>query len=195
MTTWYIIRHGETLNNRKHIKQGQCASLLTLKGIKQSKSIAKRLQKLEPDFSKFKFITSPIVRTKHTMQIILETLNLDTEPIEDSSIMSRNKGIFQGCPKKEFPDRFPKEYEEIQKDPWNYTPPNGESLETAHKRFLEFLEKYKNEENLIIVMHKRGSTTLRMLLEKKSKQEIREAGANHNQDFFFKWDDKQIIQL
>ena len=47
---WYVMRHGQTFSNANKIMQGRSESLLSLKGIDQSKSIAYRLLDTGEDF-------------------------------------------------------------------------------------------------------------------------------------------------
>lgn len=85
---WFIIRHGETLHNRKKIKQGNYNSLLTLKGIDQVKSIAYRMSGMDEDFSKYVLTSSPMIRTLHSMQIIQEILAITDIKIEQDILLS-----------------------------------------------------------------------------------------------------------
>ena len=44
MITFYIVRHGETLFNQKHLMQGWCDSPLTNQAIENARALGKRLQ-------------------------------------------------------------------------------------------------------------------------------------------------------
>ena len=92
---WFICRHGETLHNKLKIKQGRYPSLLTLKGIDQIKSIAYRILDYEQDFSNYELITSPMARTRHSMQIIQEVLGItDKKVIEEELITETDQFFF-----------------------------------------------------------------------------------------------------
>lgn len=197
---WYIIRHGQTLENNLGIQQGQNQSLLTLKGIVQAQSIAYRLLEQESDFSKFKFISSPLARTRHTLQIIMEILGVSEkiEPIIEPLIINRNKGILQGIAKDKVKELFPEEYKKREKDKWNYMEPGAtESKCQSCERLQKFIEKYKNEENLVIVGHRGINAMLRQLLDGLTLEEIKNAETkpDKSQNYFYTWDRKKINRI
>ncbi len=150
---WFIIRHGETMHNRKGIKQGCYPSLLTLRGIDQIKSIAYRLVDSGLDFRQFKFVVSPMVRTRHSMQIILEILGLedDVVPVEEPLLKAIDAGIYTNTPKNMFYDIF-ENYDEMRKD-LDFKFEDGESKMEAIQRLMRFYDKYYHEQNLVVVGH------------------------------------------
>ena len=82
---WYMIRHGQTLENKLSIQQGQIDTLLSLKGIVQAQSIGYRLLDFNENFEEYEFISSPLARTRHTLQIIIEILNISNAKINNIS--------------------------------------------------------------------------------------------------------------
>ena len=104
----FFCRHGETMHNRKKIKQGRFPSLLTLKGIDQAKSMAYKILDHEKNFENYKLISSPMVRTRHTMQIIQEVLGIsDKQVILEELINERDAGDFTNIPKELINKNFP----------------------------------------------------------------------------------------
>ena len=195
---WFLIRHTETLSNKLNIQQGSFESLLTLKGIVQAQSISYKLQEIENDFSKYKFVSSPLVRTRHTTQIIMETMNLinSNELIIEPLIKSRSKGIFEEHKKDKIKLEFPEEYEKQQKDLWNYVPPNGESRAMVYERIKNFLNNYKNEEYLIIVSHNGILNVIKKILSGLTEFEISNSISNDkfkDQNSFFIWNKESNI--
>lgn len=197
---WYIIRHGQTLENNLGIQQGQTQSLLTLKGIVQAQSIGYRLLEQDEDFSKFKFISSPLARTRHTLQIIMEILGVSEkiEPIIEPLIINRNKGLMQGVPKNKIKELFPEEYEKREMDSWNYIAPGAtESKYQSCKRLQEFIEKYKDEENLVMVGHRGINGMIRQLLDGMTLDKIKNAEIkpDRSQNYFYTWDNKEMKRI
>lgn len=188
---WFIIRHAQTLENSRGIQQGQMESLLSLKGIVQAQSIAYRLLDFkEENFEEYEFISSPLTRTRHTLQIIMEVLNIkDKNPIMEPLLLSRNKGIFQGLEKDKIKEIYPEEYKKMEQDKWNYIPPEAtESKNDTYNRIKDFIEKYKDHKNVILVTH--GSITK---MVKEELLNIKGAGNlnnnfTKNQNYFYCWD-------
>lgn len=153
----FFCRHGETMHNRKRIKQGRYPSLLTLKGIDQAKSMAYRMLDHESNFENYKIISSPMVRTRHTMQIIQEILGISNKQvILEELINEREAGDFTNMPKELIEKNFPEFVKARIKDPLNTKLPNGESQQDVINRLKKFLNLIKNEENLIVVTHGKG---------------------------------------
>ncbi len=192
---WYMIRHGQTLENKLSIQQGQIDTLLSLKGIVQAQSIGYRLLDFNENFEEYEFISSPLARTRHTLQIIIEILNIsNAKIITEPLLINRGKGILEGKFKNQIEDLFIKECKEKEKEDWNYIPPEAtESRYNAYERILKFIDKYKNHKNLIIVSH---SGMLKMLRETLSGKTFEEIKSNNkldkNQNYFYRWDEKNI---
>ena len=107
---WYMIRHGQTLENKLSIQQGQIDTLLSLKGIVQAQSIGYRLLDFNENFEEYEFISSPLARTRHTLQIIIEILNIsNAKIITEPLLINRGKGILEGKFKNQIEDIFIKE--------------------------------------------------------------------------------------
>ena len=63
---YIFVRHGKTHFNEIQLKQGWCASPLTKQGIKEIENMAEQLK----DYTIDAAYTSPILRAKHTAQMI-----------------------------------------------------------------------------------------------------------------------------
>ena len=151
----YIIRHCETLSNKLKRVGGETEVLLTLKGINQAQSIGNRLLNENEDFSKYTFVSSPLARTRHTLQIIMKVLGVEeNDIIEEPLLKTKFKGLFENIAEEDIKTKYSKELAEKEKDPWNWCPPgNGESCAHEFKRAKKFLEKYKDEKNMILCSH------------------------------------------
>ena len=190
---WYIFRHGETLHNKNKIRQGRCASMLSLKGVDQVKSYAYRLLEQKEDLNKFKIITSPMVRTKETAQIICEITGLDAyyKVQEEELLAESDLGIFTNIPFKVVQEKYDKSLYEI-KDIWTYRYPEGESFNEIYDRILNFIKKYKNEENLLIITHGCCFSFFKSILSGEKKEEIRAENLRPSQNYFLKYDGKTV---
>lgn len=84
----YFMRHGETIDNRNRIIQGQADSALTTEGISSIKEKAKRLNDIAFDA----IYCSPLGRTKRSLEILLEELRLSSRVFYSDEIMELDFG-------------------------------------------------------------------------------------------------------
>ncbi len=139
----YVIRHGLTKCNVEKKYNGKLDEDINEIGILQAKKAQKAIKNLDIDL----IICSPLLRTKHTCDII----NVNNVPvIFDKRIEERDCGIYTGKDLGEF----------YNTDYWNYySKAKVEGLETIQdlfkriKLFLdEIKEKYKDK-NILLVTH------------------------------------------
>lgn len=90
LTTFYVVRHGETEYNRKGLVHGITDSELTDKGKKQARDLAKELKNIEFDFA----FSSDLLRAKNTADIIILEKNLEVETTK--LLRERSHGNLEG---------------------------------------------------------------------------------------------------
>lgn len=191
---WFIIRHGETLHNSIGIKQGHYSSMLDLKGIDQIKSIAYRLQNTNENFNNYKLLVSPMIRTRHSMQIIQEILGLtDKNYIENPFLAEIHCGECTNMDKKIIEQNYAEVLKNRKEDYWNSRFPSGESYGEVYERIVHFYNNYKNEPNMIIVTHGAGVRFLKNILTKSPKAEAVKDKADQN--YFYSWDGERLSKL
>jgi len=161
----YLIRHGETDYNVKHILNDNPKNIVPLndKGIRQAKLAAKKLEnkKIEIIYS------SPFVRTTQTSKIINEHLGLMIR--YDDRICERKFGM-DSKPAKDLTLIYKKE------DIFTWKPKDGESFQEEKHRTTSFLDELKKikHKNVLIVSHEQPlQTMLIYLLRLSDKQAIR----------------------
>ena len=137
----YLVRHGETPHNALKIYSTLDEDLNDL-GIKQAEELRKKIKDIKFDI----IISSPLLRAKHTANII-NSNNL--EIIFDDRIKERNHGKLSGKP-LQVTNR--EEY-------WNYNTNiqygTSENIKYFFKRVANFLDELKGKEykNVLIVAH------------------------------------------
>lgn len=119
MTKLYLVRHGETEDNARHILQGQAQGMLNAEGIKQAQELSEKI-KNEPIDA---FVSSDLKRSIDTCRILAAPHN--KEVVETPLLRERDWGDFTG---KYIPD--------ISDVKW---PDNVESLEHLKSRAQNFL--------------------------------------------------------
>lgn len=120
MTTLYLVRHGETVDNVNQILQGQTGGALTPQGIRQAEEVKERMRHLDIDA----FVSSDLKRAYDTCAIIAEPHD---KKIETTLLLrERNWGGFTGA---YIPDLKGKEF-----------PADVETLEAMLRRAKEFIE-------------------------------------------------------
>ena len=139
----YVVRHGRTNCNDEGKYNGKLDEDINEVGIKQAKEARKKVEKLDIDL----IICSPLLRTKHTCNII----NINNIPIiYDKRLEERDCGKLTNEKLGEF----------YYTDYWNYySNKKIEGLETIPELFKrvslfldEIKEKYKDK-NILIVTH------------------------------------------
>ena len=151
----YIVRHGETQWNKRHILQGQLDSPLTETGVGGAKKIKEALEPIN-----FKTVyTSELKRAIDTADIIISEKK-DIITIRDNDIAEMSYGSWQGKTKEEICiDAEHKDmYYNYFKKPEKYIPiAGGETFEEVIKRAERFLDRVKNEhgenEAALVVTH------------------------------------------
>ncbi len=137
----YIVRHGQVPHN--DLKQYNIADEdLTDLGIKQACNLKDKINNINFDI----IISSPLVRTRHTAEIINAN---NTNVIFDDRLKERDCGNLSGKP-LDFVNR--EEY-------WNYNTTlqygTSENIKTFFQRVFSFLDELKTKEykNVLIVAH------------------------------------------
>lgn len=126
----YIARHGQTDWNAVARVQGQAEADLNEKGRRQAAVNGRTLARLIPDPSSFRFIASPMWRTRETMEIIRETMGLPRDGYElEPRIVEVHFGDWQGFTFAELEAAEPGSTAIRDLDKWNFVPP-GEAAES-----------------------------------------------------------------
>ena len=137
----YIVRHGEVLHNALKIYNNENEDLND-NGLKQAEMLKSKIKDLEYDM----IISSPLIRAKHTAEII-NVKNKDI--LIDNRLEERNPGDLSGQP-LEVTNR--EEY-------WNYYTEiqygTSENIQEFFKKVYNFLDelKTKDYECVLIVAH------------------------------------------
>ena len=146
---YIFIRHGKTHFNEIQLKQGWCDSSLTKQGIKEIENMAEQLKDYTIDVA----YTSPILRAKHTAQMILKNHTVLLN--EDKRLKEVNFGLLEGLPCL-FVDKLHLEssdwLNDLQMDYSGYEGENVEDVIQRHFDLLDEIEKKSQKDDTILMV-------------------------------------------
>jgi len=128
-TSFYFVRHGESLGNANHVIQGRREYSLSEKGKNQALRTAGFFGQHPPDL----LLTSPLRRARETAGIIREAIGYEAEPQTVDNLKELDAGIFSGYTFEELPKRYPEEWRRFRTESWESVP-EAESVESLYGR-------------------------------------------------------------
>ncbi|MCK4591853.1 class I tRNA ligase family protein, partial [Candidatus Parcubacteria bacterium] len=157
ITKFILLRHGESESNVKKVKAGQIDGYpLTQKGIKQVKNATETLKKKKIDI----IISSPVLRTKQTAEIISKKLGI--KYIKDERIREYDFGSWNGHGSDDAfceENKIYQEYRKLKYDEEKYNfklGGDGESrreIEERVRKFIKEITKKYAGKNILVVGH------------------------------------------
>lgn len=151
----YIVRHGETFENRAQVLQGQSHNSLSDIGKAQAQALANRFCADHIDA----VYSSDLARAVETARAIAVATALQVTPLE--GLRERNYGAFQG--------RSPRDYEAAVRNSIDseklFRPEGGETLQEMEDRVATILQAVISKhpkESVVIVSH---SGPIRLMLQ------------------------------
>lgn len=138
MARIFLFRHGETFDNRDHIFSGWRDSDLTPEGIEEARRIGIELKNEKIT----KAYQSDQIRSKHTLDLVLNGYHPGVEIITDPRIKERDYGDLTGLNKDEIEAKEPENYKLWHRS-YDTPPPNGESIKDVEARVIPFLDELK----------------------------------------------------
>lgn len=150
LTTFYIVRHGETDWNVQKKLQGQTDIPLNDMGINQAKELAKEIKHIHFD----EIISSDLLRARKTAEII--ALERDLEVKTTQILRERMYGKMEGMTRNEMHELYKNWKELTEKEKWGHKIVNEETLEEASIRFITYLRETaiaNPSKNILIVCH------------------------------------------
>lgn len=147
MNTFYIVRHGETENNRAKRLSGWIDTPLTNTGLLPTEVVIKKLSDVHVD----EMYSSDMGRAFVTAYVVGRGLNFTKEIIRSSGLREVNYGDAANMYSAEAYKLYPR----LDRDT-HFTPPNGESLDQMQKRVFQTIEEISNkhtDSNIVLVCH------------------------------------------
>ena len=145
----YLLRHGQTEENKKGSYYGNLDISLNAVGIAQGNKAKDFFKDIKLD----KVYVSHKKRTLEMAKLVMGQKEI--EIIVDERINETNFGDFEGKTYEEIQRLYPKECLDWEKDWKEFVPPNGESYIQLSNRVKSFMEHTKKLEcdNILICSH------------------------------------------
>ena len=158
MTTFFLVRHGETEWNVERRIQGWSDSPLTPVGRAQAEVHGRLLATHGID----RVLASPLGRTKQTVAPIVRETKVAAE--YDPRLREVCMGEWSGRTSQEIQSSYAEQWQARLDDPEGYRPPNGENRFDVKRRVAPLLEELNNapHDQIVLVSH---GITIRVLLE------------------------------
>lgn len=171
MVTLYLVRHGQTYNNRRGIFTGQHDSKLTRKGQQQIVQLSKKLKNIHFDLA----YQSGLKRSHKTLQILLKSHNPKPKVITDIRLNERSYGELEQHYHTHTIAKYGLKQFRLWHRDFDIRPPGGESFADVEIRVRQFLSDLKKAHkyeriNVLISAHGNSIRLMRRILEHASKK-------------------------
>ena len=172
MLRFYLIRHGESAWNVKHLYTGQQDVPLSALGELQAQRVAEKFAA----FDVAALYASPLKRAQDTAKPTAHSKNLSLRL--DARLAEIHHGAWEGNPAAVIQEQYANEYAAWRTQPHRVKMPDGESLEDVSLRVQDFLQDLVAEHqdgNVLIVTH---DAVLRVIVLKMLLMGL---------EFFWRW--------
>jgi broad specificity phosphatase PhoE len=189
--TIWLVRHGESAGNvarqeaeahrslKVKLPQRDIDVPLSSLGERQARALGKWFAGLGDEEKPTVVISSPYVRTRETVRLMLEETGIDLEKtafITDERLREKEFGIFDRLTKQGVREKYPEQYEMRNAlGKFYHRPPGGESWCDVILRLRSMVNSLRLEfagERVLIVTHEVVISCFRYLLENLTEEEL-----------------------
>lgn len=190
--TIYFLRHGQTDWNVAQRLQGQQDIPINAVGREQAKKNGLQLADVIDDPNQWRFIASPLGRTRETMNIVRQQLGLPAHGYEtDDRLKEISFGLWETHTFDELRQTVPEMVAEREADKFNFQAPQGESYARLLARVQSWLPYVT--ENAVVVCHGGILRVLEHHLNGSAAEDV--VHLTIPQDKIFKWDGDQAVWI
>jgi len=153
MTTIYLARHGQDLDNAAGILNGRRDQPLSLLGKDQARQLAERI--LETGIRFDKIYSSPLLRAYETAHIISTALKMD-HPEKMDLLIERDFGIMSGVPAREIIARCAPDIIKTETITYFLSPEGAETFPQLISRaeiLLKIIPGKHQNQSILVVTH------------------------------------------
>ena len=156
----YLIRHGETDQNKNEVIQGRGDFLLSDIGISQSIEAGRILKKLNYHFTKA--YSSPLTRAKDTLKNILNEMELNLEIKIENDLIEREFGELEGM------KLTPEVRELVVLDNAKGFEKKKDLFKRVKNVLLKIVKESNKDDEIIIVTHSHVIKPVLMMIDENS---------------------------
>ncbi|SRR5258708_3431066 len=171
MAKIFLFRHGQTTDNKEQRFSGWSNPDLTPEGEAEATKMGEELKNEKVT----KAYCSDLLRSQHTLDLVLNGYHDNVPIIIDSRIKERNYGDLTGKSKPEIEKEYPKEYPLWHRS-YDVAPPGGESIKDVEARVLPFLhdmlKDIKSDDVIFISAHGNSLRPMRKYFEHLTTEEM-----------------------
>ena len=174
MSKLFLLRHLKSQWNKENRFTGWTDVPLSQEGIESAEKTAGKLAGFEIN----KVYTSPLIRNRETVSLILKNLNKENlTVVADKALDERNYGELQGLNKDDVKKQYGEQQVRLWRRSYNVAPPGGESLKDVYERAVSFYKKYiekdlKNKKNILVVASHNSLRAIVKYIENISDEKI-----------------------
>ena len=171
-----LVRHGESVWNKKNLFTGWKDVDLTERGIEEAHTAGQDLKARGITFDIA--FTSKLIRAQRTLTIMLEELGQSSlETIEEQALNERNYGDLTGLNKDDARKKWGEEQVHIWRRSFDTPPPGGESLKDTADRVLPYyrqqiLPVVLSGKSVLVAAHGNSLRALIMELDRLDPDEV-----------------------
>ncbi len=150
--TVYFLRHGQTDWNVAYRLQGQMDIPINETGRTQARKNGRKLADLVSNPKDFRFVASPLGRTRETMNLVRDELGLPPHDYDtDDRLKEISFGLWETHTFDELRKTVPDLVDQRFHEKWSFRPPQGESYAMLMARVESWLPYVT--QNSIVVCH------------------------------------------
>lgn len=190
----YYVRHGQTDWNAELRFQGRIDIPLNTIGREQAHGNGKRLSALLGKAEDFIFISSPLSRSRETMEIIRFEMGLPAENYAtDERLIEMSYGDLEGTTQAEFKASDRELYYQRKSNHWAFQPTNGESHNEVLQRVKQWYADLDPEAKYIVTAHGAVGRVVRHYLAGIDVNEVCKTAFPQDKVFCFKDGREELI--
>ena len=173
MSYLVLVRHGESLWNKKGIWAGKTDISLSDKGIGEAQTAASLIKDIHFD----NVFASSLKRARETLEYMRPTLHVPQTYATDKALDERDYGDLTGKNKEELKKEVGVDQYLKWRRSFSTPPPHGESLKDVYNRVVPYYKKeilpiIQQGKNVLIVAHGNSLRALIKFIEQISDSEI-----------------------